>query len=93
MKFLTAVVAATLIAAVLTFVPGVMPSVAASTRDEAVTQQPAAKADRLPLRAIGAACSPRAWPYYERECLFDKFGWANEGRPVRVVTTDRVAGR
>jgi hypothetical protein len=47
--------------------------------------QPLAKADRLPVRPTGAACSSRSWPYYDQDCRFDLRGPATEARTVRVI--------
>lgn len=49
------------------------------------------KADRLDVRSYGAACSERGWPYYEPNCIRSASA-GNETRPVRVVSTDRLAG-
>jgi len=43
-----------------------------------------------PVRAYGAACSERGWPYFETNCLRDTTSSTHEGRTVRMVGTDRV---
>jgi hypothetical protein len=50
-----------------------------------------AKGDRLDLKTYGAACSTRAWPHFEATCLRDTTSPTREARPVRFVTTDRLA--
>jgi hypothetical protein len=50
-----------------------------------VLHQPLAKADRLPVRTIGAACSLDGWPYYDQGCRFDLRTPAKEARTVRVI--------
>ena len=52
---------------------------------ETVTTLPDAKADRLPLRTQGTACSDRGWPHYEPHCIFDRSKPADEMRTVRVI--------
>jgi hypothetical protein len=47
--------------------------------------QPLAKADRLPVRETGAACSSRSWPYYDQNCRFDLRSPAKDARTVRVI--------
>ena len=37
-----------------------------------------------------AACSQRAWPNYEQNCLVDKRGSTDEARTVRIVSIDRL---
>jgi hypothetical protein len=50
-----------------------------------VVDQPLAKADRLPVRTKGAACSSRSWPYYDQDCQFDLRNPANDARTIRVI--------
>ena len=83
-KTIAAVSVAALIAGVITFLPGVSPTV------EASTPQAGVKADRLDLRPRGAACSQRGWPHYERACLRDASRNAGQARTVRVVSSDRL---
>ena len=49
------------------------------------------KSDRLDFRPTGPDCSPQAWPYYETNCLRDRTRISGQARPVRVITTDRIA--
>ena len=88
-KAITAIAAAALIAALATTLPGMVAAVSANTPDQAGAQQPAVKGDRLPIHPLGGACSQRAWPYYDRSCLFEA-RWQGDMRKVRVVTTDRL---
>jgi hypothetical protein len=47
---------------------------------------PQAKAaDRLLVRASGAACSSHSWPYYDQACRFDLRSPSKDARTVRVV--------
>ncbi len=88
-KAITAIAAAAFIAALAIVLPGMTPAVSANTPDRAGTQQPAVKGDRLPVHPLGDACSQRAWPYYDRACLFET-RWQGDTRKVRLVTTDRL---
>ena len=95
-KLVGAVVAAALVATIFTIavtLPVVAPEVSANTTEQPGAQQPAVKGDRLAIRPIGAACSPRAWPYYDRDCLFES-RWPGQGeaRKVRIVSTDKLDG-
>ena len=65
--------------------PGFSPEADASTPPKVV------KSDRLDLRPIGADCSPQAWPYYEANCLRDRRETSRQAKPVRLITTDRIA--
>jgi len=87
-KAITAITAAAFVAALAIILPGMTPAVSADTPPEAGVQQPAVKGDRLPIHPLGEACSQRAWPYYDRSCLFEG-RWQGDDRKVRVVTTDR----
>ena len=88
-KLISAVSAAALLAAVVIALPGITPEVSANTPDQAGAQQPAAKGDRQAVHALGAACSPKAWPYFDQDCLFES-RWQGDKRAVRVVSTDRL---
>jgi hypothetical protein len=50
-----------------------------------------AKGDRLDLKTYGAACSTHAWPHFETTCLRDTTSSTRAPRPVRFITTDRLA--
>ena len=53
---------------------------------ETVAMSPDAKADRLPPRTQGTACSDRGWPHYEQHCIFDRSKPADQVRIVRVIS-------
>jgi hypothetical protein len=83
-KGLSAIAAATLGAALVLALPGFSPQA------EALTPLPVIKGDRLDLRTPLKDCTQQAWPYYETNCLRDRTHAANQARPVRLVTTDRL---
>ncbi len=70
-----AIVAATLAASAVVILPGLSPTVEAGV----VAQ----KGDRLDLTVRMASCLQRGWPY-DQACS------KHSGRPVRLVTTDRL---
>jgi hypothetical protein len=81
-KTLSAVCAIALGAAVVLALPGFSPQVEART--------PSVKGDRLDYRPTGTACSERAWPYYEVNCLRNRSQPNGQVRAVRIISTDRV---
>ena len=95
-KFAITIGAAAMLAGLLTILPGMAPNVEAGpavvelAAPKAETPVQSTKGDRLPV-ATGAACSQRAWPYYDQACLVDFDGrFRGEPRKVRLVTTDRL---
>jgi hypothetical protein len=86
-KVIPAVAAAALGAAATLALPGFSPDADASTPPRVV------KSDRLDFRPTGQDCSPQAWPYYETHCLRDRTRFARQARPVRVISTDRIAAQ
>jgi len=84
-KVIPAVAAAALGAAAVLALPGFSPEADASTPPKVV------KSDRLDIRPIGRDCTPQAWPYYEASCLRDRSRGA--AKPVRLISTDRIATR
>jgi hypothetical protein len=83
-KLVAAISAAALLAGLtVTVVPGLSSNVEARMLP--------AKGDRLDLKTYGAACATRAWPHFETTCLRDMASPTREARPVRFVTTDRLA--
>ena len=86
-KTISAVIAAGLVAGVITILPGASDEVAASV------PLSAGKGDRLDIRAVGPNCAEQAWPYYEVKCLKDVRQPMAQAKAVRIVTTDRVAAR
>ncbi|MFZ0836147.1 MAG: hypothetical protein WAM77_01725 [Xanthobacteraceae bacterium] len=47
------------------------------------------KGDRLDLRPLGSNCSQRGWPYYESECLRDRFKPGGQPEGVRRIGANR----
>ena len=86
-KVIPAVAAAALGAAATLAFPGFSPEADASTPPRVV------KSDRLDFRPAGPDCSPQAWPYYEATCLRDRSQFAGHAKPVRVITSDRIASQ
>jgi len=84
-KIIPAVAAAAIGAGAAMALPGFSPEADASTPPKVV------KSDRLDLRPVGAECSPQAWPYYEANCLRDRREVSRQVKPVRLITTDRIA--
>jgi hypothetical protein len=83
-KALSAVAAAGLGAAVIVALPGFSPEV------EAAAPVPVVESERLDIRPAAPVCSEQAWPYYDASCLRRAQPNA-QPRPVRMVTTDRIA--
>jgi len=84
-KLILPVAAAALGTAAALALPGLSPEADAGTPANVV------KSDRLDFRPTGPDCSPQAWPYYETHCLRDRTRFAGQARPVRVISTDRIA--
>jgi hypothetical protein len=85
LKLIAAVCVAALLAGILVFIPGMTSVVQAHIYS--------IKGDRLDVRPHGAACSERAWPYFEASCLRNTNTPTRQAHPVRLVTADRVAAR
>ena len=77
----------------LSLMPAVISQVetGAPTAPPARTSSVAVKGDRLDIGARGAACSQRAWPYYDSDCLYDGMRAAGEVHKVRLIFTDRLS--
>jgi hypothetical protein len=93
-KFAITIAAAAVLAGLLTALPA--PNVEAGTpalqsaAPKAEIAAPSATTDRPPA-APAAACSQRAWPYYEQACLVDSGVRSRaEPRKVRLITIDRL---
>jgi hypothetical protein len=84
-KFIPAVAAVAIGAGAVMSLPGFSPEADASTPPKVV------KSDRLDLRPTGTDCSPQPWPYYEANCLHDRREASRRAKPVRMITTDRIA--
>ena len=80
-KSIALVAAAALVAGVAAFSISAVPEANAKT----LVVLPHAKGDRLPTRVRGPACSLRSWPYYDRDCQFDRRRPANEAAAVRLI--------
>lgn len=84
-KVIPAVAAVAIGAGAVMSLPGFSPEADASTPPKVV------KSDRLDMRPVGSECSPQAWPYYEATCLRDRREVSRQAKPVRLITTDRIA--
>ena len=84
-KVIPAVAAAALGAAAVLALPGFSPDADASTPPKIV------KSDRLDIRPAAKDCSQQAWPYYEARCMSDRS--TRTAKPIRVISTDRIAAR
>jgi hypothetical protein len=82
-KIIPAVAAVAIGAGAVMSLPGFSPAADASTPPKVV------KSDR----PVGADCSPHAWPYYEATCLRDRREASRQAKPVRLISTDRIATR
>jgi|GEM_PF-1542669 len=67
------------------FFASAAPPATAGPQMAPLADQPLAEADRVPVRATGAACSLRSWPYYDQDCRFDLRAPAKEARTIRVI--------
>jgi len=81
-KALSAVTIAAFIAAAVTIFPSFAPPV------EASVPHALAKADRLPIALVNAACAGQNWPNIEAACLRRTNSKATV-QSARIVTTDR----
>jgi hypothetical protein len=93
-KFAITIAAAVALAGLMTALPA--PNVEAGTpalqsaAPKAESAVPSATTDRPPV-ATAAACSQRAWPYYDQVCLVDSdVRPRGEPRKVRLITIDRL---
>ncbi len=84
LKAFAAIFAAALVAGAIVAIPGLTANVEAHMLP--------AKGDRLDLKTYGSACSERGWPYYETSCLRNTGSPTRQAHPVRIVSTDRLAG-
>jgi hypothetical protein len=83
LKVIAGVSGVALLAGILVVIPGMTPVVQANTYS--------VKGDRLDMHSYGAACSERAWPYFEASCLRNTTTATRQATTVRLVTTDRLA--
>ncbi len=82
-KALSATAIVSLLAAAVTFLPGLAPQV------EASVPHAMAKGDRLDIRPTGRDCSEQAWPHFETGCLRRAGAKTAVMVQARIVTTDR----
>ena len=81
-----AALAAALVASLAVFLTPIAPEARAQTRLGAgVVHAHSIKADRLPMRVSGGACSSHSWPNYDTACQFDLRRSADDIRVVRIV--------
>jgi hypothetical protein len=93
-KFAITIAAAAALAGLLTALPA--PNVEAGTpaletaAPKVETPVQSATTDRSPV-ATAAACSQRAWPYYDQACLVGSdIRPRSEPRKVRLIAIDRL---
>ena len=86
-----AVAAAAAVAGVVVFMMPGAPQAQTVVQVAQVPPASHAKADRLPLLALGAACSLHSWPNYDQGCQFDLRRSGGDIRAVRVVGLERRA--
>jgi hypothetical protein len=83
---LMATAAAALVGGLATFMTQGAPSAFAQPGVSSAVQGAHAKADRLPRRVTGSACSTQSWPSFDQNCQFDLRRPADDVRTVRVVS-------
>jgi hypothetical protein len=93
-RSISAVTAAALVGGFAAFLTPIAPVARADAPIGAAAPQGAhVKADRLPARVTGAACSAQSWPSYDVACQFDLRRPADHVRKVRVVSLIRDTAR
>ena len=86
-----AALAAAFVAGLAVFLTPIAPQARAQARLGAgVTHAPSIKADRLPVRVNGGACSSHSWPNYDIACQFDLRRSADDIRVVRIVNLTKA---
>jgi hypothetical protein len=65
-------------------------SEAAETASQPVIENPVIEKSVIEARSAGAACSMRAWPYYDNQCLHDHGKPGGHVREARIVPLDRL---
>jgi hypothetical protein len=81
-----AVIAAAIIAALITFGPMLTSQVDAAPG-------PVGKSDRADARPLAGDCSEKAWPYVEATCLRDTRNPQGQAHQVRFVPLDNQVHR
>ncbi len=84
-KLIVAIAATVLAGSLAAFLSSVVPDAHAESQPEGTLHQPHARGGQLPALVNGAACSSRAWPYYEQSCQFDLRRPANEVPTIRIT--------
>ena len=86
-----AALAAAFVASLAVFLTPIAPQAKAQTRLGAgAAHAPSIKADRLPIRVNGGACSSHSWPNYDIACQFDLRRSADDIRVVRIVNLTKA---
>ena len=85
----TAVTAAALLAGLMAFLASAAPEAKAFSQSHNSARATHVKGDRLPTRAMGAACSGQSWPNYEAACQVDRRRPLGEAQAVRRVIAVR----
>ena len=80
-KSVTVVAVAALMAGLAALSMSAIPEAKAKPQVQAAL----AKADKLPMRVRGTACSARSWPYYDQNCQCDLRRSANDAGEVRLI--------
>ena len=75
--------------AVATVIAAVVALAAPSTEVKASTPA-GANSDSLPAQNYGPACSQKAWPYYDNECVRGYRQATGQATKVRFVSVDRL---
>jgi hypothetical protein len=89
---MSAIVAAAACAdAIVTFMPGFAPPVAAHAAQPPAIDQMAVTKDQGSAAAVSRPACVEVWPYYERACLYDARQPDGRARAVRVVSIERTA--
>ena len=65
-------------------------SEAAETAAQPIIENPVIEKSVIEARAARAACSMRAWPYYDTACLHDHGQSGGRVREARIVPLDRL---
>ena len=62
----------------------------AETASQPVIENPVIEKSMIEARSARAACSMRAWPYYDNHCLHDRGQPGGHVREARIVPLDRL---
>jgi hypothetical protein len=79
---IASIAAATVIAAVV--------ALAAPSTEVKANTPAGANSDSLPAQKYGPACSQKAWPYYDNDCVRDYRQATTQTTKVRFVSVDRL---